>query len=220
MSGPLRMLFLSPIVFILSFYMSVVYGLLYLLFTTITGVFQGQYNWSPEICGLAFIGVGLGFFLSLALVAKLSDATVVRMTRANNGIFEPEMRLPACVFFAFFIPITFFWYGWAADKKVQWIVPILGLAPFGFGMIGIFMPIQTYLIDAFPEFAASSLAALTASRSLFGALLPLAAPKMYAKLGLGWGNSTLGFIAIALIPAPALIYKYGEQIRKNHPIKL
>jgi multidrug resistance protein len=217
---PLRMLFFSPIVFILSFYMSVVYGLLYLLFTTITGVFQGQYGWSPEICGLAYMGVGLGFFLSLALVAKLSDATVVRMTRANNGVFEPEMRLPACVFFAFFIPITFFWYGWAAEKQVHWIVPILGLAPFGFGMIGIFMPIQTYLIDAFPEFAASSLAALTASRSLFGALLPLGAPKMYEKLGLGWGNSTLGFIAIALIPAPALIYKYGERIRKNHPIKL
>lgn len=87
-------------------------------------------------------------------------------------------------------------------------------------MIGIFMPIQTYLIDAFPEFAASSLAALTASRSLFGALLPLAGPKMYEAMGLGWGNSTLGFIAIILIPAPALIYKYGERIRKDYPIKL
>lgn len=82
------------------------------------------------------------------------------------------------------------------------------------------MPIQTYLIDAFPEFAASSLAALTASRSLFGALLPLAAPKMYASLGLGWGNSLLGFVAIALIPVPVLIYKFGERIRKEYPIKL
>jgi hypothetical protein len=99
-------------------------------------------------------------------------------------------------------------------------VPILGLAPFGFGMIGIFMPIQTYIIDSFPEFAASSLAALTASRSLFAAVLPLAAPKMYEVMGLGWGNSTLGFIAIALIPAPALIYKYGGTIRKKYPIKL
>lgn len=242
LSRPLRMLFLSPIVFILAFYMSVVYGLLYLLFTTITGVFQDSYGWSPEICGLAYMGVGLGFFISLVTVAKLSDATVIRMTKANGGNFEPEMRLPACVAFACFIPITFFWYGWSADKHVhckfcihesltytfkhdkliqnRGIVPILGLAPFGFGMIGIFMPIQTYLIDAFPEFAASSLAALTASRSLFGALLPLGAPKMYEKLGLGWGNSTLGFIAVALIPAPALIYKYGERIRKQHPIKL
>jgi hypothetical protein len=108
----------------------------------------------------------------------------------------------------------------AANYQVFWIVPILGLVPFGFGMIGIFMPIQTYIIDSFPEFAASAIAALTTSRSLLGALLPLAAPSLYAKLGLGWGNSLLGFIAVAMIPAPALIYKFGGRIRKNHPIKL
>jgi hypothetical protein len=76
------------------------------------------------------------------------------------------------------------------------------------------------MIHAFPTFAASAVAALTISRSLFGAFLPLAGPKMYAALGLGWGNSVLGFIAIALIPAPLLIYKFGGRIRKNHPVKL
>jgi hypothetical protein len=43
---------------------------------------------------------------------------------------------------------------------------------------------------------------------------------MYQALGLGWGNSVLGFIAIALIPAPLMIYKFGGRIRKNHPVKL
>jgi MFS family permease len=157
---------------------------------------------------------------SLAVVAKISDLTLVRMTKANNGVPEPEMRLPACIFFACFIPITFFWYGWSADKATHWIVPIIGLLPFGFGMMGIFIPIQTYIIDAFPTFAASGVAALTVSRSLFGTFLPLAGPRMYAALGLGWGNSTLGFIAIALIPAPLLIFKFGGKIRKNYPVKL
>ena len=61
-------------------------------------------------------------------------------------------------------------------------------------MMGIFLPIQTYLIDAFPSHASSAVAALTASRSLVGGVLPLAAPDMYEKLGLGWGNSLLGFV--------------------------
>ncbi|KAG0649296.1 MFS transporter cpaT [Hyphodiscus hymeniophilus] len=220
MLRPWKMLFLSPIIFLLSLYMAVTYGLLYLLFTTITTVFINTYNWQPDICGLAYIGLGIGFLLGLGVVAKISDATVVRMTKANNGVFEPEMRLPACIFFAFFIPMTFFWYGWSADKGVHWIVPIIGLIPFGFGMMGIFIPIQTYTIDSFPTFAASGIAALTVSRSIFGAFLPLAGPTMYASLGLGWGNSVLGFIAIGLIPAPLLIYKFGGGIRKNHPIKL
>ncbi|KAE8443808.1 hypothetical protein EG329_001315 [Mollisiaceae sp. DMI_Dod_QoI] len=196
------------------------YGLLYLLFTTITQVFTETYNWKPDICGLAYIGLGIGFFAGLGVVARISDTTVVRMTKANNGVFEPEMRLPACIFFACWLPVTFFWYGWAADKAVHWIVPVIGLIPFGFGMMGIFIPIQTYTIDSFPQFAASGVAALTVSRSLFGAFLPLAGPSMYSKLGLGWGNSVLGFIAIGLIPAPLLIYKFGGRIRKNHPVKL
>jgi hypothetical protein len=37
---------------------------------------------------------------------------------------------------------------------------------------------------------------------------------MYRALGLGWGNSVLGFIAVAFIPLPFLFYVYGEQIRK------
>jgi hypothetical protein len=50
---------------------------------------------------------------------QISDKTVVRMTKANNGVFEPEMRLPACIFFACWVPVTFFWYGWTADKHVH-----------------------------------------------------------------------------------------------------
>jgi multidrug resistance protein len=217
---PLKLLFRSPIVALLSLYLSVVYGLLYLLFTTLPSVFVTTYHWTPDLCGLVFISLGIGFAIGLIATAKLSDATVIRMTTANGGVPEPEMRLPACIVFACFVPITFFWYGWTTDKAVYWLVPVIGLVPFGFGMMGIFLPIQTYLIDAFPAHAASAVAALTASRSLFGAVLPLAAPAMYAKLGLGWGNSLLGFIAVALIPAPAFIYKYGGMIRKKYPIKL
>lgn len=84
---PLKMLFFSPIIFLLSLYMAVAYGLLYLVFTTITQVFVETYNWQPEICGLAYIGLGIGFLAGLIVTAKLSDATVVRMTKANNGKF-------------------------------------------------------------------------------------------------------------------------------------
>ncbi|KAF2472292.1 MFS general substrate transporter [Lindgomyces ingoldianus] len=220
MYRPLKLLFTSPIVFILSLYVSFVFGLLFLLFTTITQVYIQTYGWSPELCGLAYLGVGLGFFLGIIFVAKTSDATIIRLTKKNNGVYEPEMRLPTCVFFGFLIPISFFWYGWATDKQAHWIVPIIGLLPFGFGMMGIFAPIQTYLIDSFPQYAASAVAGMTAIRCLFGAVLPLGAPSMYDKLGLGWGNSLLGFIAVAMIPAPALIYKYGGYVRKRWPVEL
>lgn len=77
------------------------------------------------------------------------------------------------------------------------------------------MPTTTYLVDAFTLHAASALAANTVLRSLVGAFLPLAGPKMYATLGLGWGNSLLAFIAISLCPIPWIFYKYGERIRTS-----
>jgi hypothetical protein len=100
------------------------------------------------------------------------------------------------------------------------VVPIISLVPFGVGLMGIFAPLQTYMIDCFPQFAASAIAGMTALRCLFGALLPLAGPKMYESLGLGWGNSMLGFLAIAFIPVPALLFKYGKTIRQRWPINV
>lgn len=111
-------------------------------------------------------------------------------------------------------------YGWSTHFHTHWIVPIIGLLPFGFGMMGIFAPIQTYLIDSFPRYAASAVAGLTAIRCLFGAVLPLAGPTMYESLGLGWGNSLLGFLAIAMIPFPAIIYKYGAVVRNKWPVNV
>ncbi|KAA8900921.1 major facilitator superfamily domain-containing protein [Sphaerosporella brunnea] len=217
---PLKLLVLSPISAIMSLYMSTVYGVLYLLFTSMPVVFTSTYNWQAEMTGLAYLGIGIGFFVGLAVMAKTSDAILIKLAKRNGGVAEPEMRLPLSAAFAAFIPISLFWYGWTADKHVHWIVPIIGMAPFGIGMIGIFVPIQTYMIDAFTEHAASAIAALTATRSLVGAFLPLVGGPMYAKLGLGWGNSLLGFIAIALVPFVWLIYKYGARIRKNYPVKL
>jgi len=77
------------------------------------------------------------------------------------------------------------------------------------------MTINTYLIDAFTIHAASAMAANTVLRSIFGALLPLCGLDMYNKLGLGWGNSLLAFIALGMIPIPYLFSTYGERIRTN-----
>ena len=77
------------------------------------------------------------------------------------------------------------------------------------------MTIMTYLVDAFHIYAASAIAANSLLRSLAGALLPLAGLKMYNKLGIGWGNSLLGFISLALIAIPVVFSRYGERIRTN-----
>lgn len=201
-------------------YMATVYGILYLLFTSLPAVFAKQYQFSPETSGLAYLGIGIGFFMGVAIQAKLSDATVRKLAERNNGVAEPEFRLPACAFWALFLPASLIWYGWSAEYKTHWIVPIIGMVPFGIGMMGIFIPVQAYMIDAFPEHAASAIAALTATRSILGAFLPLAGTPMYNALGFGWGNTLLAFCALVMGAAVFALYKYGKQIRLKYPVVL
>ncbi|KAJ5482311.1 hypothetical protein N7475_001123 [Penicillium sp. IBT 31633x] len=217
---PVLLFFKSPIVFLLCIYMSFIYGLLYLFFTTIPGVFTQRYGFSNGLSGLAYLGIGFGFIGGLAIIAFTNDRMVMASTAKNGGKFEPEMRLPTMIIFACILPISFFWYGWSAEKNVFWIVPIIGMFPFGVGMMGVYMPIQTYVIDCYPKYAASANATLTATRSLVGALLPLAGPAMFDAMGLGWGNSLLGFLALAFIPVPIVFIKYGKEIRLKWPVNL
>lgn len=69
----------------------------------------------------------------MVVVAKTSDPVVIRLTNKNKGVYAPEMRLFTCLPFALLVPISFFWYGWSAEKHTHWIVPIVGLLPFGIG---------------------------------------------------------------------------------------
>ncbi|EMD94343.1 hypothetical protein COCC4DRAFT_131598 [Bipolaris maydis ATCC 48331] len=211
---PTKMLFCSPIVAILALNMSIIYSYLYFLFTTFTFVFQGQYHFNAGESGLAYLGLGVGFILGQFGVGSAADKYYKR--KAAEGPTKPEHRLPPLIVGAFLIPAGLLWYGWTAEYEVHWIVPIIGTSFIGFGIMCAFLPIQMYLIDTFGVYAASALATNTVVRSLFGAFLPLAGRRLYAALGLGWGNSTLAFIALAMTPVPFLLLKYGESIR-THP---
>lgn len=212
---PMKMLFFSPIVFMMALYVSLNYGVLYLLFTTMTFVFQGQYGFSSSMVGLSFLGSGIGMIVGMVTLGIVSDRIIKKKQAKGNVI--PEHRLPIIITLpgGIALPVGIFLYGWTAYYKVHWIVPIIGTAFVGLGNLTGMMTIQTYLVDAFTVHAASAIAANTVLRSIFGAVLPLAGLSMYDTMGLGWGNSLLGFIALALIPVPVCFRLYGEQIRTN-----
>ncbi|KAF9009997.1 major facilitator superfamily domain-containing protein [Cyathus striatus] len=218
LSRPIIMLSTSFICFILSLYMAFMYGIFYLMFTTFAEFFSTTYHFRPGVGGLAYLGLGIGFFAATIFGAKVADKVYQHLVRKNNGVSKPEMRIPALFFGSFFVPIGLFWYGWSADAKLHWIMPIIGSGIFGFGMMTTFLPIQLYLVDAF-TYAASATAAAAVFRSLFGFAFPLFGSQMFEAMGIGAGNSFLAGLAIVLgIPFPVWIYykdKYalGEVLR-------
>ena len=58
----LRILFTTPTLLFLSVDVSIVYGYLYLVFTTLTYIYSGVYGLSSDISALAFLGIGIRMF--------------------------------------------------------------------------------------------------------------------------------------------------------------
>ncbi|KAE8137832.1 MFS general substrate transporter [Aspergillus pseudotamarii] len=210
---PIKLLIFHPAVLLTSLSVAYAFGLSFLLFTTFPNIFQMQYGFSLGISGLCYLGMGSGMLVGVAIFSLTSDKLQEWHRRRN--FYEPENRLALMAIFCPVIPIGYFWYGWCADKVTHWIVPIIGTSLIGLGTLFTLMPVQLYLIDACgPKKAASALAANTILRSIAAGLLPLAGPPLYDTLGLGWGNSLLGLLAILFIPVPWLLYRYGRQLRE------
>jgi MFS family permease len=212
MVRPWILLFKEPIVLVLSIYMAIIYGTLYMLFGAFPIVFQQVRGWSEGIGGLAFLGVAVGMIIAVALV-PIGNKRYMKTADEHGGIAPPEARLVPAMAGAVAIPVGLFWFAWTNYPSIHWISPIAAGAPFGFGMVIIFLAVTNYLIDAYTIFAASVLAANSVLRSLFGFAFPLFTKYMYQNLGIHWASSIPAFLALACLPAPFFLYKYGAAIR-------
>ncbi|KAK2461288.1 hypothetical protein APHAL10511_006815 [Amanita phalloides] len=210
---PVVLLTRSFICFILSLYMAFLYGIYYLMFSTFADFFQSTYGFKAGVGGLTYLGLGVGFMLAVIFGARTAAQVYKILADRNGGKGKPEMRMPAMIIGSFFVPIGLFWYGWSAQAKLHWIMPIVGSGIYSFGMLTVFLPILLYLVDAF-KYAASAVSAASVFRSVLAFAFPLFGQQMYRTLGQGGGNSLLAGLAIVLgIPFPIWLYYKGEAMR-------
>jgi multidrug resistance protein len=212
LSRPWILLFLEPIVLLLSVYMAIIYGTLYLLFGAFPIVFQAHRGWSEGIGGLAFLGVAIGMISAVAVI-PMGNKRYMHAVHKHGGFAPPEARLGGALIGSVAIPVGLFWFAWTNSPSIHWMSPIAAGAPFGFGMILVFLAVTNYLIDAYTIFAASALAASSVLRSLLGAAFPLFTTYMFDNLGIHWASSIPAFLALGCIPFTFVIYKYGAAVR-------
>lgn len=109
LTRPLRMLVSEPIVFLVSLYMSFIYGLVYALLKAYPYVFSHVYAMPIGMRSLPFLGLSLGITLALVFILCQHRSYIQRL-QANNGKLVPEWRLGPPILGAFVFPIGLFWY--------------------------------------------------------------------------------------------------------------
>lgn len=218
LSRPWILLVKEPIVLLLSIYMACVYGTLYMMFGAFPIIFQQARGWNEGIGGLPFLSVAIGMLLAVAYTfydnKRYLRAAEIATAKGDHGA-PPEARLPPCMIGSILIPAGLFIFAWTSYPSIHWIVCVLAAAPFGAGMVLVFLSVFNYLIDAYTIYAASVLAANSVLRSLFGAVFPLFTNRMYTNLGIHVATTIPAILAVVCLPSPFLFYKYGPMIRRR-----
>ncbi|KAK3329860.1 major facilitator superfamily domain-containing protein [Apodospora peruviana] len=209
---PFQLLFRELIVLLISLYMSVLYGLLYMFFVAYPIVFEKRKGYSASITGLMFIPLAVGVVLA-AFCAPWVNNHYLTLVKKHNGKPPAEIRLIPMMASCWFIPIGLFIFAWTSFERLIWVGPCLAGLPVGFGFIFLYNAANNYLVDSYQHQAASALAAKTCIRSFWGAATVLFTEQMYDRLNDQWATTLLAFISLACCGIPFLFWRYGARIR-------
>ncbi|TVY50191.1 Efflux pump FUBT, partial [Lachnellula cervina] len=154
----------DPISLFVAIYLSVVYTLLYMLFTIYPIVFQQKRGWNSGVGELPLLGTAIGAGIGGAVIFAVSARDRKRQLAGYVG--RPEDRLQVAMIAGILFPVTMFWFAWSGEfNSVHWIVPTIAGVFLGTSIILIFVAYLNYLTDSYLVYAASALAANTVCRS-------------------------------------------------------
>ena len=185
---------------------------------SVAQVYSTNYGFSDSASGLVqialFVGEAIGFFACFPQNAYYQRSAGRNLVEPGSPI--PEARLPLSIP-ASLIGLAggLFWYAWSSFPQIHWMLPSIGLAFVGSGIMVIVTAVDMYITDAYTKYAGSAIAAVAFGENMFAAWLPLATKSMYTNLGFQWASSLLGFVALALTLAPIALLIKGAAIRKR-----
>ncbi|KAJ3562134.1 hypothetical protein NP233_g9767 [Leucocoprinus birnbaumii] len=185
LTRPLIMLFTESIILFMSFYLSFIYALLYLMFFAFLITFEEIRGFSAGMVGTTFVSIMIGI-LRAGLVMPFQEKLYARATR--NGHY-PKARLFPMMAGTFLMPASMFMFAFTgAYPWVHWIAPCISGTLFGFSMILVYVSANSYILDSYSSFGASTMAAKTFMRSEIGAMVPLFVNPMFHNMGFQFGE--------------------------------
>lgn len=205
------------IVFLITIYMSIIYGLLYMFFFAYPMVYAEGKHWGDIKTSLMFIPLGVGVIIPTVLSPYINRDYVRRAQRyIDRGEIPPaELRLIPMMIGSVFVPIGLFSYAWSSFPHVSWAGPAFSGMACGIGFMMLYNPANNYIVDSYQHYAASGLAAKTFVRSMWGGAVPLFTIQMYHRLGYEWATTLMAFISLACVAIPFMFYFFGARIRKR-----
>lgn len=218
---PLHMLVTEPIVAFLSLYVAFMFGILFVFFGVFFWIFQSVYHFTLEQSGLVFLAIAVGCILGIVIVGFCTKLYYERMAQ-NYPVHEtpPEYRLLPAMVGSVLLPASLIWFAFTAQRSVSAGWPITAIVFFGAGNICLFVSALQYMGDVYHRTNVASAASANAfARYMLAAIFPLFSLQMYQNLQVKWATLVLSFIAIAMLPLPFALFRYGRLLRRRSSYK-
>ena len=152
------------------------------------------------------------------------------------------------------LPVSLFIFAWTSYENVSWVGPMMSGVPFGSTMVLIYVhaslckkkalidivssvqiSANSYIIDSFPKYVASAVAAKTFLRSMAGASVPMfvvqvglmvhknprkimliGCPQMYDGMNPRWASTLLALVSTGMMVIPFVFFKCVAQHHVYH----
>jgi DHA1 family multidrug resistance protein-like MFS transporter len=131
---PFEMSIKEPILLLISIYMGLVYGILYLFFEAYPISFQEERGWNGGVGALPFISIMIGITFGSITIAFVTKTRFARKLKKHGHVI-PEERLPPMIAGAFILPIGLFWFAWTSNPNITWVPQVLSGIPTGMGTL-------------------------------------------------------------------------------------
>ncbi|KAE8354636.1 major facilitator superfamily domain-containing protein [Aspergillus coremiiformis] len=160
----------------------------YALLTSVRSIFNPRFHLTTAlISGLFYLAPGAGFLVGSIVGGKLSDRTV-RKYIARRGFRLPQDRLNSGLITLFAVlPVSALIYGWTLqEEKGGMVVPILAAFFAGWGLMGSFNTLNTYVAEAIPDKRSEVIAGKYIIQYIFSAGSSALVVPVINGIGVGW----------------------------------
>ena len=170
---------------------------------------------TPQVQGLLFLGFAVGvIFAEVFCSGHASDRLMVVLTKRTGGKRTPEMRLwlgyPAAVLSA----VGLILWGVSVDKNWHQMLGQLAFFLYAVGMQIGNTVVTTYMVDNYPTYANELSIFYSCIINLGAFLVPWYIANWVEGVGYTWTFAAQGLMCLLILPAYAVLQKFGESWRK------
>ncbi|KIM36580.1 hypothetical protein M413DRAFT_449115 [Hebeloma cylindrosporum] len=178
--------------FLIPLSSGLIFSFSFLVVYTTARTLARSYHYTPLKIGLVALAYGIGCILGSVVGGRWSDYEFERLSAANGGKGDPEMRLGSTVLGVIFFPPSVVAFGWICEKHVHVAVICVFLFLTGFFSILIYSSSLTYIVDANVGRSSTAVATNSAFRGMAAFIATEIAVPLQDGVGDGLDVYTLG----------------------------